>query len=99
MSNFKVGQRVVCVATGDYWIDDRDNLPCAGPKYNESIIIDFIKEGYLGFNKYDTEEGFEPESFRPLNFAEETEAMVQKFATGIEEYLEIIKETETIKIK
>lgn len=105
MSTFKVGQRVVCIKEfkkASVGIFNKSETP----KINEIVTINMVEEDDLRLEEYYySSDGyvnlFSSKNFRPLDdtFAEETEAMVQKFATGIEEYLEIIKETETIKIK
>lgn len=69
---FRVGQKVVCVADFTQWESYIDGSISHGPKKNEILIIDFIEEFnggfYLGFDKYDTKEGYDPDYFRPLDY-------------------------------
>lgn len=115
MSNFRVGQRVVCVDVqgrygkvlylkkGEIYTIKAINICGCGSiqLVLKEITADANNQYCSNCFTKNSIRSYLSERFRPIDetLAEETEAMVQKFATGIEEYLEIIKETETIKIK
>lgn len=71
--DFKVGDRVVCIYSFN-WESAIDKEEVKGPTKNEILLIDFIDSVGLGFNMYNTEEGYSSYCFRKLeldyNFAE-----------------------------
>ncbi|MES3018188.1 MAG: hypothetical protein V4721_10435 [Bacteroidota bacterium] len=88
--NFYIGQKVVCIASGG-WYSANDDRKDPGPKKDEILIVDFLDytpgDFGLGFNKYDTEEGFAIEHFRPLltDSIEYAEKLVKELEIEINE--------------
>lgn len=78
MSNFKVGQKVVCIKVEDVCVYDGSKTP--HPKINEMVSIRGICfDGWLeldGYEGYD----YEPWNFRPLDhqFAEDVIAYIKE---------------------
>jgi len=84
MSNFKVGQKVVCVIE-DNFSDKVYNIQGYGPKINEIVTINWvgIAEGTpcLGFEEYTYYNAcWDDFQFRPLDnaFADEVESMIKE---------------------
>ena len=70
--NFNVGDKVVCIIPNHIGWSDEDGNNVISPKYDEVLVIDFIHKEpnrlYLGFNKYNSEEGYNSKGFRKLDY-------------------------------
>jgi len=78
MSNFKVGQKVVCIYFDNICVNT--GLKAPHPKVNEMVVIEFIEDSYLTLKGYPKKYGYDPRNFRPLDhaFADEVEAMIKE---------------------
>lgn len=69
MSNFKVGQKVVCVKKA-LWSGRRSGVPCKGPTLREVCTVTGVKVFTILLAEYpvDSERfaGYDKRSFRPI---------------------------------
>jgi len=68
MSNFKIGEKVVCIGVND--IDIHTNEKTEHPKIKDIVTISFIaSDGWLCFEEYGFVIEYEPYNFRKLDYA------------------------------
>lgn len=85
MTNFKVGQKVVCIETVDWFNEKSSVAPIRAPKKNDVCTIVHISSNnnYLEFEEYPPHLGngqeFDPRYFRPINYNDATQEILTNF--------------------
>jgi hypothetical protein len=79
MTNFKVGQKVVCIKK-DKWMPPLSHFP----KYGDVCTINYINRGFLIISGFEYSDGFhrwyDPNKFRPLaEYSDATQEILSKF--------------------
>jgi len=67
MSNFRVGEKVVCVKHDPFCVDTMEFLPA--PKVDEIVTINWINHDgtKIGFEEYDFDDYWDACLFRPID--------------------------------
>jgi len=87
MSNFKIGQKAVCVHedNSDKFLSGLDS---SGPKEGDIVTINWISNHCLGFKEYNQNECWDDWQFRPLD-----ESFTHETISMLNEHFESLKQT------